>query len=472
MDKRVLILLFLLLCSFLFNSTNNRFSPYYHVDEIKKITFISENCQDFKHPLLMLQAPRLISHLFGVTSIEAIAAVGRTCNAFYGALIPLVLFVIARRFLQGWWQLLPSLIAATSPIIVIHAHYIKEDILLTLTLLLVFAASLSFKEKGRPWLLAIAVGLAMSSKYVGCLALPYALGLALFSERKVFNCFWILAISSGIFAIINYPLFSEFATFENGASRELRHALEGHGHRGVNIPIYASEFWFGFHYFYSLIPGLSAAITGLATVLIVWWSLNWKKLPPNQKLLLGFPLAFYAVSEISPLKAFPDFMRYVLPVAPFCALFVALLWQKMASWRILNLFFVVALAYTAYDSAMLVYHLDKDTREEAIDWLNKQQAPYKGDQYALNKRGLPCVSTLDLIHEKAEGTVFLASSSFFYERIALASQLKAKTETAAHCSQNFALLFQLPCKEIKPAYKSFAFSNPSIRIIDVRQLSD
>lgn len=465
MKKNSFVLLLIVIISFCLNFINNDFQLGYHVDELKKVSFIAENRQDFKHPILLLQIPRLLNLFLGFEHPDDIARLGRTCSALYGAGIVFATFLIARRFLKGSWPLVTAFVIALSPIMVIHAHYIKEDMLLTLTLLLTFWAAMRYNEERsfkNLLLLGLFLGLTVSSKYVGALMIPCAVPLV----RKRMG--FLLLTTLTCFLAINYPLLTEFSLFEEGLNCEINHALVGHNHRGIFIPIYASEYWLGFHYRYSLIPGMTLFFTLAATGGLLLYLKKGRALSLPEKALLFCPLFFYFVTELSPLKAFPDYMRYVIPTIPFLVIFAIHFWMRCtARLRLLHPVFVLGLAYMAWDSAHLVYYLNKDTRALATEWVREHPGKCNGDQYALVKRGLPCVSALDCAEERQKGIEYLLSTSFFYDRYTFAAKLKHREKVVEHTQKIYNELFALPYIEIKPAYKSFAFSNPTIRIIHI-----
>ena len=62
-------------------------------------------------------------------------------------------------------------------------------------------------------------------------------------------------------------------------------------------------------------------------------------------------------------------------------------------------------------------------------------------------------------------------SSFHYERYMEASDWPGQDQSVYAQAMVFAKIFEMPYIEISPKYRSFAFSNPTIRIVDVRSLS-
>lgn len=124
-------LLFTLLLLILFlNVWNNDFPLGYHVDEIKKVHFILTNTQDFYHPILMLQLNRLVNGFLHLNSPSEVVILGRTLSTIAGAVIVLFTYLIARRILPKLAALFAAFSVAVSPMLVVHAHYLKEDLLL------------------------------------------------------------------------------------------------------------------------------------------------------------------------------------------------------------------------------------------------------------------------------------------------------------------------------------------------------
>lgn len=58
------------------------------------------------------------------------------------------------------------------------------------------------------------------------------------------------------------------------------------------------------------------------------------------------------------------------------------------------------------------------------------------------------------------------ASSFHYDRYQLGTKLQNQRDAG------YEFLFRYPYAEIRPDYKSFAFSNPVLRIVDLRQPPD
>ncbi|MCA9017026.1 MAG: hypothetical protein KDA77_16970, partial [Planctomycetaceae bacterium] len=67
-----------------------------------------------------------------------------------------------------------------------------------------------------------------------------------------------------------------------------------------------------------------------------------------------------------------------------------------------------------------------------------------------------------------QGYDFVVASDFRYERYYRGAQTAGQDEYIYQRHQQYEEWFKFPFVEITPAYRSFAFSNPTVRIIDLR----
>ena len=65
----------------------------------------------------------------------------------------------------------------------------------------------------------------------------------------------------------------------------------------------------------------------------------------------------------------------------------------------------------------------------------------------------------------------LAVSSFDYDRYLFAAKLANQDASTYRNATAYEAMFRLPTLEIRPAYRAFGFSNPVIRIVDIRRES-
>ena len=119
--------------------------------------------------------------------------------------------------------------------------------------------------------------------------------------------------------------------------------------------------------------------------------------------------------------------------------------------------------------SQLIYHLSHDTRDLAVEWIAQSGKNVKGELYTTFDRRIRTVSSLDIRSERKAGVEYLLVSNFMYDRIMIANRLQQCPDAIRQAYAIYQNLFQLPYIEIKPAHRSFAFSNPTIRIIDIRK---
>jgi hypothetical protein len=75
---------------------------------------------------------------------------------------------------------------------------------------------------------------------------------------------------------------------------------------------------------------------------------------------------------------------------------------------------------------------------------------------------------LDPAEWRAKGVDYLVASSFMYDRYTTGAKLRNRRPEIYRTHERYTELFTLPYVEFAPAYRTFAFSNPVIRIIDLR----
>src|SRR5690606_13875547 len=122
-----------------------------------------------------------------------------------------------------------------------------------------------------------------------------------------------------------------------------------------------------------------------------------------------------------------------------------------------------------------------DTRTRAAEWIVSEGGTVVADRYALDRGVAPAESVMPLdpadltasLDPRAlarDGVDFLAVSSFVYERFAAGAALPDQPAEVHAAHQRFEELFTLPYREFAPDHRSFAFSNPVVRIIELRAI--
>lgn len=468
--------------------TNNDFDTGYHMDEPKKVRFIKGDYQDYHHPLLLLQSSRLaisIANLFtpGDETVNVLR-MGRSVSALYALLAWFFSYLLFARLMSKWEALLVSVVAAVTPIMVVHAHYLKEDTFLVAGVYAALWAYVAALESGKLkyWLiLGVTLGFAFSSHYKSSMLIPILGLLPVIKHHTikldVYKKLTASMLLSGVvFCGINYPIFYEFDTFIEGMKHEQQQSVSGHD---IFIPF--QVYWFSFHFLKSIVPGVSLflAVPGLIG-LIFFTSMSIKKGHWKTTVLVLTVLIFYTVVELSPKKPYPDFIRYVMPLMP-AYIALAYLFIRYVGQRLLDRqpFAIAAVClgvlglYPLYDSVMLTYYLNKDTRGKILDVM-ADKAPretimYEG--YAHPTMGdMWSINDINLQRAPKRGIQYAVVSSFSYDRyLDIVKYRDLQADWVVSTMNKYLISFEkLPYEEIKPAYKSFAFSNPTIRIIDLR----
>ncbi len=479
--------LLLCLCVYLFG---NGFPLGFHYDEPKKVQFILDGHQDYRHPLLMLQIVRLANAFAGFSDEHSVVVLGRTTTAIATMLLVLGMYFLTRRTLAHFAAMTVALTVGLCPTVVVHAHYLKEDMLLVMLMVGTILAYLRFQD--RPTLrstlyLGLATGLLVSSHYKSVLLLVVLGSFEIMNYTRLSSASATsrdepptinslmprqrvkLSLLAGlvavfVFAFVNWPMFTELQQFYKGLSYEWRHASRGHG----GVVIHALPQAFTYHFRNNILDGMTGpmtwiAVCGVAVAVARYWTLVLQ-----DRILLITCGILYLLPELSPSKPPPDDGRYMIPVIVILAYFAVRAAVNLNSPQSLPLrvaaiaTFALAFIWATYDSAMLVLHLNRDTRQQAAAWVQRGLAPTArvvwGPQSAPWHVGQ--ISKFDLTELKHDEVDYVVISSFHYDRFFATEPSKS--------SEAYRQLFALPTQEFAPRYRSFAFSNPTIRVIRLR----
>lgn len=182
--------------------------------------------------------------------------------------------------------------------------------------------------------------------------------------------------------------------------------------------------------------------------------------------------------EIPPLKPWPDYSGYAIPVVPFLiylgargmARLFALIPSRTAGALAGAPVVSGLIVYPLYDSVRLVVGLDDDTRTRAAAWLaaNPGQALVGPYASVTSTDGIRAVGALDTDDFRRLDAEYVLASSFMYDRYRVGSRLPDQDPSVYETQARYEALFARPFIEIAPAYRGFAFSNPTIRIVDLR----
>ncbi|XXJ17990.1 ArnT family glycosyltransferase [Desulfovibrio caledoniensis] len=471
--------------SFALNLYNNGFDYHLHSDEPKKVTFIRVGSQDFMHPTFMLKLSKVIKKITRIDDEQQIAVAGRTVSAFMGACIVLATFFLALNLLPPAFALLASISVSVSPILVIHAHYLKEDVYCTAPLLfsvLFLIKAIETKKYTYLTLFGLFYGIALSSQYKSALFLVILLAVPFVDKNLPKNWYakrlaGSLAISILTFLIINYNIFIDTANAYKGLAHEIEHIQTGH-----SIRFHPADYLFLFHFERSLIPGMTIAATALCTLGVFISIYRWNRSILLERVLLLCIFLFYFAHEISPLKPAPDFMRYMIPIVPMLLILgwigIVRIYRLVYPSAGKPLGYALLLAATsalclapAYQTVNIVANLVDDTRLAANDFINNTGKGYVYETYGLprffDKEFIESAADVDIAKARGNGICLVVASSMEYDRYYYGLRSKDQNETVYRRHQAYEELFQYPYVEISPKYETFAFSNPTIRIVDI-----
>lgn len=466
-NKYSYIILGLLLVS-LFNlyTFNNDFKLGFHADEEKKVHFILENEQDFKHPMLILQTVKVANLFMGYEEKQNAVVLARYTTAFYATLSVFLVFLITYSLTQNQLTgLLAALLYGVTPGLAIHAHYIKEDVALTAFLLLtIYAIIKKWRSKwGFAWI-GLSFGLAMSSHYKSILFVFILLLLpVLFNKGESYlksysHVLAIIFLALLVFLIINYPIFSDFSQFKNGLMFEKNHAIQGHS---LKLPFKIYPF---FHIRQSFIPSMGVLFSISGIVVLFASVLRFLKINAELRLITLYTLLYYLLVEFMPLKPAPDYFRYILPVIPGLAILLACCLRQTDKKLIrtgLQFFIVLCAVQPLYLSVNIMESVPNDPRYQVVEKLKNTRdkkifwGSYTNESY----------SSKFLNSIKYDQNDYLVLSSFDYSRFLFGEKLDGQNTNISLKALSFKKLLSLYEVETISSPFSYAFMGPTIKII-------
>lgn len=276
-------------------------------------------------------------------------------------------------------------------------------------------------------------------------------------------------VAAYVFVNVNYPLVSDPQTFVAGMEHEYEHAKSGH-----SIKVRGSEHAFVFHLTSSIRPGLTVPVAVLGLLGTGVMLVQWKRLPAQDRLLLVFAGLYYIIPELSPSKPAPDFMRYVMQTSLVLIYFAVRFLKQVYDWESpagrVAAGGLAAVLVLAPLPATVQYdrYLVQDTRAQAVQWLAAHKGNAFFEQYAAANHDAVCAVDQSVDSLRDQGYDYIVVSDFRYERYYRGSQLEDQEPWVYQRHQGYEELFRYPYVEIRPTYRSFAFSNPTIRIVDIR----
>ncbi len=489
-NKRVKgVLFFILFLSLGLNLYGNNFPLGYHADEPGNILFILNDTQDFRVPILILQVVRLANIITQFESEQQLVVLGRITTAIFGTLTVLFIFKLAKQRLATQFALGAAFLTAVTPGMVVHSHYLKEDIAFACTTLLSFYHFFGFadqlmrekpdSEDKLPWhqltMLGIAIGLTVSAKYqaaivlFACVLTPaYVAKLRKFIYFKgLFSAFVIGFIT---FLLVNLPLFHNFSTFIGGLQFEFAHSLNGHS----EIQIRPLEQFFTFHLRNGILPSFTLVPLTAALFFLVYTVVFWRKADWRDRFLTSFVIIFYLVIETSPLKPYPGYVRYVVILMPLlayaCFQTIRLIVERVPpQFRTIstNALTAIVIIFPLISSIKFDYFLNRDSRSQLPAIVATKQDPVVYEAYTTVGKALTKSLAGFDTGPNGENACTLVLSSFMYDRYLFGSSLKDQDPLVHAFAKGYLDFFAYPYTEVRPEYKSYAFSNPTLRIVDI-----
>jgi hypothetical protein len=287
---------------------HNSFPYYCHHDEQIKVEQLFTRDFNFNHPQLLLLSADLVRRARGQDDgYQRVTLSGRWVSAGFAAASVVLLALLGWRAfgLLGAWCV--GLLVAVCPIVGLTAHFLKEDTALLLGLsafLLALHLWLENPTSRRLIWLGLACGLAASAKYIGVLCLLAAILLVLTKANKAQGMSWrrqlalLLVPAALVFAVINWPLFSQLDPFTAGLDKGVN--LVAHGRKPVGSPNFRA-----FERIISLSwPVLLMAAVGAACLMTVF-----RRRCIAGWILLGTLMLFAGILLLTPLGV-PN--RYIL----------------------------------------------------------------------------------------------------------------------------------------------------------------
>ena len=482
--RRSALTLALFVLALMLFSFNGTFQLGLNSDEVLKVRALMMGHYQYSHPLLMMEATRLATSLLRITDPQAIVEVGRQLSAFLGAMGVAALFLLAARRVGEMTATVLCLAGLATPLLAVHAHYLKEDIWLFAFCALTV---LSYQRlcKAHDWsnilLLGFSLGLAISSKAVGLFLVPVLVASAAM-ERGAARLQLLKAVGLGIATaaavvlLCNFRMLLDAEQAWAGLSREFRHGVVGNWD-GMVFPI-------GYHLTHSIWPGLGGALLIFGGIGLVLTVIGWRRAAAVDRLLVIYAGSYYALIEVSPLKSGTDMVRYALPLVLPAVYFGGITVDAIASWvssrapwpaeaaRVgITAVLALALVPTAITGIGLVAELKRDTRLAAESLLVDKDSEVVTERYGTSF-GFHVDSLAQLAGRSLNPNIrYLVASSFMYERFAEGVGYGAQPY-AQKIWAIYQQLFGLPYCEIQPRFMSYGFSNPTIRIIDLQAARD
>jgi hypothetical protein len=450
-----------------------------HSDEGGKVDLVINDANTSYHPILMLQLVRAANVFAKVSNPQDVVELGRRCAVIAGGFALFAAFLLARTVLPIPTALAATVASAVVPLMTVHARYFKEDIFALPFLLLALVGLILLLKSPTPSravLLGVTIGLAAAAKYVAAIILPFAL-IVLLVKRQTYVTGLVAAAAIGSFVLIELPHFLT-PQFPATLQFEVEHAAQGHD---VQLPITLTAGLFHLRESLSTGLGLPLLLLGLMGLAAPWFA------PPERRqallIIASFAVLWYVIHELSPLKPYPGFARYMLPMSPLLiilgAALICDLIQRIRpeSGTAAAIIVLCAALPPLYQSILINGPKQEDLRSFVPDVVAAVEPRTAFDSYTrflgsgwaerpcADAASAPYVCDLDRGEHAPTSDNIMVTSNLTYDRyipFGTAPQQPPETRAAATYYNN---LFKLPYLEVATGRPSFGYFNPVIRII-------
>jgi Dolichyl-phosphate-mannose-protein mannosyltransferase len=438
-------------------------------DEFVKLRGISTGRYPYYHPLVMIDLGQAAALAVQPPDLPALVHMVRVLGAVASGVMVFATFSLARLVLPDLPALAATAATAATPLFTAHARIFKEDIFVSAFLLLALVALIRLLREPAPHraiLLGFLVGFAAGSKYIGTLILPFAVIAILLvptpgPERRWLRAGTVTATSIGTFLLIMLPAIRRIDRWERGVNFELRHSMLGH-----DVPLPLQLTWGVFHLRESLWPGLGTLllVLGLIGLAAPFVASRERRMP--LLLIASFTVLWYMVHEATPLKPFPDFSRYMLPLVPLLiilgASFIYELSSRFDHRGIIAAIAVLLAAIPALSMSLRINSPDVDPRTIVPTIVTASGARAVFDRYADYQRSR---SILGLTRRPTKDTAdIVVTSNLAYDRFDFAVPRAEDSPLAARAAY-YRELSALPHIDVSNGRPTLAYFNPVLRVV-------
>ena len=231
--------------SFLLFTWHNRFPFFYHSDEESKALQLLYGYRNYWHPMLMLNATRLLALITGtVSESQAVTMIGRTVAAFFSAIgVTAFVYLGSRRMglLTGFFT---GILLLLCPLLFEVSHYCKEDPALFMgyaLTLLALDSFLSQRTSNRLIVIGTMAGITASAKYPGLLLMVGLIPVIFWPRRESRSVILYISVAAMTVLTLNYQWLFHLPEVFTGISRESE--MLTNGHDGVASHLLHSQYW-------------------------------------------------------------------------------------------------------------------------------------------------------------------------------------------------------------------------------------